>query len=104
MNESDRRQDEIAKMEASIRNLAKKRAPLDSESEEEPDVKKEHGPSLLQAEMAKYKTRTVERDKEGKKRRKDESDILAKLNSFKDSLLQPDQDEEMEDEGNEEGE
>lgn len=96
-------------MEASIRSLAKKRAALDSESDEEINEKKKKGQGalLLQAEIAKYKTRTIERDRDGKKKRRDETDLITKLNSFKGSLQDlpyDDEDEEMKETGNEEGE
>ncbi|GJJ11376.1 hypothetical protein Clacol_005608 [Clathrus columnatus] len=101
-SKSDRRKDEIAKMEASIRRIAQKRAAPDSESEEETDQMKKQGVSLLQAEISKYKTRTVERDREGKKKRKDESDMLAILNSFKGKLQTVQSDGELEDVNGEE--
>jgi len=73
-------------MEESIRKLNKKRAG-ESDSEEERAKKKAKGKiSYLEAEMAKYKTRTVERDRDGKKKRKDEYDIMAALDTFKSQL------------------
>ncbi|KAF8527320.1 cyclophilin-like domain-containing protein [Gautieria morchelliformis] len=90
LSESERRQAEIVQMEASIRKLRRKRGASESGSEddEQRDKKtvKRQGASYLEAEMAKYTTRKVERDKDGKKKRKDESDILAALNSFKGQL------------------
>jgi peptidyl-prolyl cis-trans isomerase SDCCAG10 len=87
---SERRQAEIVQMEASIRKLNRKRGASESGSEDDErrDKKtmKRQGSSYLEAEMAKYTTRKVERDKDGKKKRKDESDILAALNSFKGQL------------------
>ena len=77
-------------MEASIRKLNRKRGGSESGSDEDEqrDKKKAkgQGASFLEAEMAKYTTRKVERDKDGKKKRRDESDILAALNSFKGQL------------------
>lgn len=77
-------------MEASIRKLNRKRRASESGSDddEQRDKKKVkgQGASYLEAEMAKYTTRKVERDKDGKKKRKDESDMLAVLNSFKGQL------------------
>lgn len=77
-------------MEASIRRLNRKRGASESgsDNDEQRDKKKVKGKgsSYLEAEMAKYTTRKVERDKDGKKKRKDESDILAALNSFKGQL------------------
>jgi peptidyl-prolyl cis-trans isomerase SDCCAG10 len=77
-------------MEASIRKLDRKRGASASDSDDDEKRHKKQvkgkGASYLEAEMAKYTTRKVERDKEGKKKRKDESDILAALNSFKGQL------------------
>ena len=90
---SERRQAEIAQMEASIRKLNRKRGASESGSEDDEQRNKKKlkgkGASYLEAEMAKYTTRKVERDKDGKKKRKDESDILAALNSFKGQLKTP---------------
>ncbi|KAF8584053.1 cyclophilin-like protein [Ramaria rubella] len=93
MSESERRQAEIARMEASIRKLNRKRGASESGSDDDEDPsqrmkkkKKDGGASYLEAELAKYTTRKVERDKDGKRKRRDESDILAALNSFKGQL------------------
>jgi len=77
-------------MEASIRKLNRKRGVSDSGSDDEGQREekkvKGKGASYLEAQMAKYATRKVERDKDGKKKRRDESDILAALNSLKGKL------------------
>ena len=77
-------------MEASIRKLNRKRGASDSGSDDEGQREKKRakgkGASYLATEMAKYATRRVERDKDGRKKRRDESDILAALHSFKGKL------------------
>ncbi|KIJ55509.1 hypothetical protein M422DRAFT_41463 [Sphaerobolus stellatus SS14] len=97
LSESERRQAEIAKMEESIRKLDRKRAGSASDSDDE-HAKKKAKNSYWETEMAKYKTRTVDRDRDGKKKRKDESDLLAALDSFKGSLqkLRPQKDSQEE--------
>lgn len=73
-------------MEADIRKLARRRE--GSASDDDRPTKKQKGPSQLEQELSKYsKNRaTVRRDKEGKKRAKDEGDILAAMESFRGKL------------------
>ncbi|KAK7033936.1 Peptidyl-prolyl isomerase cwc27 [Paramarasmius palmivorus] len=76
------RQKEIEKMEADIRKLAKKRAGEDDSDDER---KKKPKKSYLEEELSKYaKGRGLTR----KMRRKDEGDVLAKLEMFRDRLQQ----------------
>ncbi|KAM6496688.1 Cyclophilin-like domain containing protein [Amanita muscaria] len=79
------RKDEIAKMEAEIRKLGKKREDKGSDGEDE--KKKKAKKSYLTEELAKYsKGRgTHKKGKDGKKR-VDESDVLAALDSFRGKL------------------
>ncbi|KAF8511819.1 cyclophilin-like protein [Hysterangium stoloniferum] len=90
MTESERRQAEILKMEASIRKLNKKRGASESDVSDDENARmkkraKGKGASYLESEMAKYARRKVERDRDGKKKR-DENDVLAAMNSFKGQL------------------
>ncbi|KAI8985596.1 cyclophilin-like domain-containing protein [Trametes punicea] len=77
--QSNSRKSEIEKMEAEIRKLTRR----GEDSDEEP-VPKRPKKSLLEEEMAKYaKSRGVHKKGKGKK---DEGDILAALNSFRNKL------------------
>ncbi|KAL0953337.1 hypothetical protein HGRIS_004582 [Hohenbuehelia grisea] len=78
------RQAEIAKMESEIRKLTRQRD--GDSSEDEHAKKKTKNKSYLEEELAKYsKGRGLQ--KKGKDgRRKDESDVLAALNSFRGKL------------------
>ncbi|KAI0358300.1 cyclophilin-like protein [Trametes cingulata] len=77
--QSNSRKTEIEKMEAEIRKLTRR----GEESDEEP-VKKKPKKSLLEEEMAKYaKARGVHKKGKGKK---DEGDVLAALNNFRNKL------------------
>ncbi|KAI0369795.1 cyclophilin-like protein [Pilatotrama ljubarskyi] len=77
--QSNSRKSEIERMEAEIRKLTRR----GEESDEEP-AKKKPKKSLLEEEMAKYaKSRGVHKKGKGKK---DEGDVLAALNSFRNKL------------------
>ncbi|CAK5273478.1 unnamed protein product, partial [Mycena citricolor] len=78
------RKNEIAKMEADIRSLAKRRGGADSDDEELAALRKpKKVKSYLEEEMAKYsKGKGLHR----KGARRDESDVLAALNSFRGKL------------------
>ncbi|KAI0630744.1 cyclophilin-like domain-containing protein [Trametes polyzona] len=77
--QSNSRQSEIARMEAEIRKLTRR----GEESDDEP-AKKKPKKSLLEEEMAKYaKARGTHKKGKGKK---DEGDVLAALNSFRNKL------------------
>ncbi|EJD48232.1 cyclophilin-like protein [Auricularia subglabra TFB-10046 SS5] len=91
--ESKARRAEIERMEADIRKLARRRE--GSVSDDERPAKKAKGPSQLEQELAKYsqnRAAPVRRDKEGRRRVKDESDVLAALEGFRSKLqtVQPD--------------
>ncbi|KAF8649482.1 hypothetical protein AX16_005770 [Volvariella volvacea WC 439] len=78
------RKAEIEKMEAEVRKLARRTGGADSDSEDE-RAKKKAKKSYLEEELMKYaKNRGVQ--KKGK--RKDETDVLAALNSFRGKLQQ----------------
>ncbi|KAK2465481.1 hypothetical protein APHAL10511_002373 [Amanita phalloides] len=83
-SEQKLRKNEIAKMEAEIRKLAKRR---EGEGSEEEMKNKKAKKSYLEEETAKY-TKGRGTHKKGKdgKRRVDESDVLAALSSFRDKL------------------
>ncbi|KAG8916991.1 Peptidyl-prolyl isomerase cwc27 [Tulasnella sp. 417] len=90
------RDEEIAKMESDIRKLTRRHG--DSDSENERAGKKAKGPSLLEQELAKYSKGRGGAGKKGKK--KDESDVLAALSSFRSKLRDaPDDDEKMDIDG-----
>jgi peptidyl-prolyl cis-trans isomerase SDCCAG10 len=83
---STARQGEIAKMEAEIRDLTRRRkdAPDSDEEDGHPGKKAKPGPSLLEQELARY---GKGRDAHVKgKKKKDESDILAALDRFRGKL------------------
>jgi len=74
------RRAEIEKMEAEIRKIDRRRLGEDDDDERAP--KKHKGPSVLEQELAKYsKNKSA-----GKKGKKDESDVLAALSSFRGKL------------------
>ncbi|KAI0063990.1 cyclophilin-like protein [Artomyces pyxidatus] len=78
---STSRQAEIQKMEAEIKKLSKRRSGDDSD--EEPSKKKAKPKSYLGEELAKYaKSRGIHK----KDKRKDESDVMAALTSFRTKL------------------
>jgi peptidyl-prolyl cis-trans isomerase SDCCAG10 len=81
---SNSRKAEIAKMEADIRRLQRRRD--GDNSDDEPAKKKTKNKSYLEEELAKYsKGRGLnKKGKDGKK--KDEGDVLAALNSFRNKL------------------
>lgn len=85
------RQAEIAKMEADIKRLARKKAGDDSEDDEDRANKKsKSGPTALEQERAKYlrkgpKSKLVDT---GRSKKRDESDMLARLEKFKGKLRQ----------------
>jgi len=88
--ESAARAAEIARMEADIRKIARRRAGSASDdSEDERAKKKLKGPSALTQELAKYEKgrgrRAPVRGGDAP-RRKDESDVLAALESFRGKL------------------
>lgn len=93
-------------MEADIRKLAKRQAGEDSD--DEPAHKKAKSKSALEEELARYAKSKGVHSKKPNARRKDESDILAAMNSFRTRLQQslPDKPAEPadEDKGEEEGE
>ncbi|KAI0031442.1 cyclophilin-like protein [Vararia minispora EC-137] len=77
------RQAEIERMESEIKNLAKKRAGEDSD--DEPSRKKAKSKSLLEEGLAKYaKGRGA--NAKGKKKHKNEDDVLAALDSFRSKI------------------
>lgn len=84
--EGKARRAEIEQMEADIRKLARRRE--GSVSDDDRPTKKAKGPSQLEQELSRYATKrvVVRRDKEGKKRAKDEGDILAAMESFRGKL------------------
>lgn len=82
------REQEIAKMEEDIRKLSRRRG--DSDSETERAAKRPKGPSAYQLEIAKYKKSKPSL----KKGKKDESDVLAALSSFRTKLRGVGDDEE----------
>ncbi|KAG8893983.1 Peptidyl-prolyl isomerase cwc27 [Tulasnella sp. 403] len=92
------REQEIAKMEEDIRKLTRRRGESDSEDEKRHASKKSKGPSLLEQELAKY----AKGKHTAKKGKKDESDILAALSSFRSKLRNAPEDDEM-DEGDGKG-
>lgn len=80
-------------MEADIKRLVRKTAGNDSDDDTEDAQKKTRsGPSALELERAKYvKRSSVKRktgDELGKARKRDESDIMARLEKFKGKLRQ----------------
>jgi len=93
---STEKQTEIQKLEADIRKLAKRTGGNpggDSDDSDSGHTKKKTKPSksYLEEELAKYsKGRLfaigVGRDKDGKKKKKDESDVLAVLDGFRGKL------------------
>lgn len=78
---SNSRQTEIERMEAEIRKLSKRQNGDDSD--DEPSKKKVKQKSYLEEELAKY---AKGRGQKKKNKRKDESDVLAALNSFRNKL------------------
>jgi len=101
--ESKARQVEIEKMEADIRKIARRRAGSGSE-DDEPAKKKAKGPSYLEQELSKYSKGRAASRKNAK--RKDESDVLAALESFRGKLqtLAPEPTDQEQLEAREEGE
>jgi len=77
-------------MEADIRRMAKRRG--DSDSENEKVTKKPKGPSLLEQGLAKYSKSRGTASKKGQ--RKDESDTLAALSSFRSKIRDLEEDDE----------
>ncbi|KAI0698351.1 cyclophilin-like domain-containing protein [Cytidiella melzeri] len=97
--QSTARQSEIEKIEADIRKLDRKAHGDDSDDE---PARKKQKKSYLEEEMAKYANSRNARPK-GKdgKRKKDEGDVLAALNSFRNKLksVAPEPAEDQEDAG-----
>jgi len=81
-SEEKSRKSEIAKMEAEIRKLTKRH---DNDSDEEVKRKKPRK-SYLEEELAKYAKGRGKHKKGKDGKRKDESDVLSALNSFRDKL------------------
>ncbi|THH32054.1 hypothetical protein EUX98_g2132 [Antrodiella citrinella] len=79
--QSTTRQTEIEKVEAEIRKLARRKGGDDSDDE---PIKKKPKKSYLEEEMSKYAKNRGLQGKKGK--RKDESDVLAALSSFRSKL------------------
>ncbi|KAJ7231030.1 cyclophilin-like domain-containing protein [Mycena haematopus] len=77
------RKTEIEKVEAEIRSLARRRAGGDSDDELEAMRKTKKSKSYLEEELARY---SKGKGLHSKGRRRDESDILAALNSFRGKL------------------
>lgn len=70
-------------MEAEIRRIDRRRHGSDDEDDQRTS-KKQKGPSILQQELSKYSRGKAK----GKKGKKDETDILASLSSFRTKLQQ----------------
>ncbi|KZS94530.1 cyclophilin-like protein [Sistotremastrum niveocremeum HHB9708] len=94
-----KRKAEIEKMEAEIRKLSKRRG--EGSDDDDAPKKKQKGPSLLEQELAKYKSNQKGR-KAGK--RKDEGDVLAMMNSFRGKLKANNVPEEEDNANREDGE
>lgn len=73
-------------MEADIRKLSRRQRESDDEGDDQPSKKRTK--SHLEEEMMKYSANrvVVRRDREGKRRAKDEGDLLAALESFRGKL------------------
>ncbi|KAH8116250.1 cyclophilin-like protein [Phellopilus nigrolimitatus] len=81
------RQQQISKLEKEIRKLDSKRAGGNSSDSEGDHKKKKAKRSYLEEELAKYeKTRGLKSKKDGKRKARDEGDVLAKMNAFKSKL------------------
>ncbi|KAF7345526.1 Cyclophilin-like protein [Mycena venus] len=78
------RKTEIEKMEAEIRSLARRRAGGDSDDELEAMRKTKKSKSYLEEELARY---AKNKGMHAKGKRRDESDVLAALNSFRGGKL-----------------
>ena len=88
---STARQAEIAKMEADIKRLARRRGDADSDNEREQTHKKaKSGQSALEQELAKYRNKSLKSKlgPEGKAKKRDENDLFARLEKFKGKLKQ----------------
>lgn len=79
-------------MEADIRRLARRRGNADSddEGEDQRPKKSKTGQSALELELAKYRNKAPrgKPDTEGKTKKRDENDLLARLEKFKGKLKQ----------------
>ena len=82
---SDARKAELERIESEVRKLTRRRD-SDDEEEEAKSKKKARtsGPSLIELQNAKYKRGSAAAKRQGRK--KDESDILATLSSFRGKL------------------
>jgi peptidyl-prolyl cis-trans isomerase SDCCAG10 len=91
-------------MEEEIRRLTKRRN-NESDSDDEKAKKKAKGPSLLSQELSKY---AAGRGRHAKGKKKDETDIMTAMSSFRGKLknmgLDPEDDEEPMDVDKTEGE
>lgn len=82
---SDGRKAELARIESEVRKLTRRRDSDDEEEEAQLKKKaKTSGPSLIELQNAKYKRGSAAAKRQGRK--KDESDILATLTSFRGKL------------------
>lgn len=81
-------------MEADIKRLARRQAGDDSDEEEDggrPSKKTKRGQSVLESELARYRAKSSR--SAGGKKKKDEGDILARLDRFKGKLKRVERDE-----------
>jgi peptidyl-prolyl cis-trans isomerase SDCCAG10 len=82
---SDGRKAELERIESEVRKLTRRRDSDDEEEEAQSKKKaKTSGPSLIELQNAKYKRGSAAAKRQGRK--KDESDILATLTSFRGKL------------------
>jgi peptidyl-prolyl cis-trans isomerase SDCCAG10 len=82
---SDARKAELERIESEVRKLTRRRDSDDEEEEAKLKKKpKTSGPSLIELQNAKYKRGSAAAKRQGRK--KDESDILATLSSFRGKL------------------
>src|SRR5258706_8903507 len=82
---SDARKEELERIESEVRKLTRRRDSDDGEEEAQLKKKaKTSGPSLIELQNAKYKRGSAAAKRQVRK--KDASDILATLSSFRDKL------------------
>lgn len=72
-------------MEADIKRLARKKAGGDSDDDDHPSKKKKSGPSALEQELSKYRNKNA-RGATSKGKKRDEGELLARLEMFKGKL------------------
>lgn len=77
-------------MEADIKRLARRKDGDDSDDESQSKKKAKSGPSALQQELAKYRTKAASKASAAKGKKRDDSDMLRRLEKFRSQLkLQP---------------